>query len=182
MANAKRSEKIAHWLELGPEKMAESLWVLWQRNQNLKREAQGMIFRRRCDDAQQQAKLNHYDTLLRQNEILKDVLQDAGIRPKRLEVSYIERDCEHCEAYDKEFDACTSEAWYEEDEEDCKYKNVTATVAFYAYKIDNDMLEGITADFEHSTFDAIEVRDAKTGRVIYQYEKDEKNVLECPST
>lgn len=166
MANVERAEKIKHWMDMGPEKMADQMWKLFVQCNRLKYDTRRSVGDERLKDAKQHAEKTAYDQIVRQNEILKDVLQDSGIRPKKLEITYVERDCERCSAYNNLDGQCYCEAW---GDDDCEFKEVTATVSFYVYRIDDGTLSGITSSFEESEFDAIRVIDAKTGRKIYEY-------------
>jgi len=169
MANQERAEKIKHWMEMGLQGLAEQMWVTWSQNKKLREEARRRICNARKEDKRKEAKLEAYETLLKENERLKDILQDNGIRPKKLEVTYIADDCQHCQFYNRLEDACEGNIWGD----DCITKEVRETVSFYSYKIDDDALSGITADFKEEEFNALEVRDGKTGKVLYEY-KEEK--------
>ena len=170
MANQERAEKIKHWMDMGLQGLAEQMWVTWKQNQQYRVEHRRRMYEVRKHEAGEKAKLAAFDTLLRENEILKDILQDNGIRPKKLEVTYIDNDCKHCQFYDPVRDACGGSMWAD----DCIEKEVRETICFYAYKIDGDMLSGITAGFKEEEIDALEIRDGKTGKILYEYKENEE--------
>lgn len=172
MANIDRAEKINHWLEMGPEKMAAQMWTLYtQRNQykdNLMRTWAG----NEKEISKYRAEREMYDGLLMQNERMAEVLQENGIRPKQLEIKYITQNCEKCPCYDSMEEACTSECY---GDDGCEFKEVTVTIGFYVFEIDDGVINGITSKFDRQEFNAVEIRDAKTGRILYRYSDEEDN-------
>ena len=170
MANTERAEKIKHWLELGPESMAAQMWILYQQREKYKKEARSNLYAQTRMNAKNMLKTGVYETVKRQNECLAEILQTNGIRPKMLEISYITNNCEQCAKYNALEDECCGYI-----DVDCEYKSVTETIAFYAYKIDDGTISGITNDFEKIGIDdAIEIREFETGRLIYKYEEEDE--------
>lgn len=169
MANTERAEKIKHWLELGPESMAAQMWVLYKQREEYREAAKRNLYAQVQANASKMLKTGAYKTLKEQNECLAEILQTNGIRPKMLEISYIANNCEKCAEYNAAEDACCGFV-----DVDCRYKNITETIAFYAYKIDDGLISGITKDFERIGIDAIEIREFETGRLIYKYEEEDE--------
>lgn len=110
------------------------------------------------------------DEISRINENMADVLKENGIKPRKLIVTYQTTNCEKCSFYDGQF--CTDEFSYPDQ---CKYKTTTRTISFYGFSIDNDYLEGITAEFIDVRLDLLKVIDTETNEVLYEYEKEEEN-------
>lgn len=173
MANLERAEKIKHWMDMGLQGLAEQMWITWSQNQKLRKEAQRRLYDARKEFSGELAKLSTYDVLLSENERLKDVLQDNGIRPKKLEVTYITEDCEHCGFYDSVDGSCAGNIWGD----NCPEKEVRETISFYSYIIDDGLLSGITSNFNNEKFNALEVRDGITGKVLYKFKDKENNTL-----
>lgn len=107
--------------------------------------------------------------LIQENENLGEVLQQSGIRPKRLRVVYCERDCGECDFNSGSY--CSSDCF--DDEDDCEVKEVTESISFYTYKIDDGYLSGIVSDFSHANYNVISVTDETTGKVFYEYKEEE---------
>ena len=172
MANIDRAEKINHWLEMGPEKMAAQMWTLYTQRNRYKDSLMSSWAASKKEESKYRAQREMYDEVLMQNERMAEVLQENGIRPKRLEIKYITQNCEKCPYYDSLEGACTSECY---GDDGCEFKEVTVTIGLYVFEIDDGVIKGITSKFDHQEFDAVEIRDAKTGRLLYRYSDEEDN-------
>lgn len=113
--------------------------------------------------------------IVKENETLKEIIEENGIRPHKLLVTYIERDCENC-----------GNNGYYTGEWDCQgcgyiegfgsWEKVVETISFYSYRIDEERLTGITSGFVDADFEVVRVEDANTGKVLYENGQiDEEN-------
>ena len=95
------------------------------------------------------------------------VLQENGIRPVRLRLTYLYRDCESCQESDGEEPPCAFH--------DCdRVEKVTESVGLYTCFIDGSgTLKGITSQFRTEKFDLLKAVDERTGEVIYEYNQTE---------
>ena len=97
------------------------------------------------------------------NNNLMTVLKEYGLVISRLRVEYITEDCDNCPFYCGE--QCCSEGHYDDE---CAWKRMTRVCSFYFYEIDNDLLEGISAELEEESYKLIRVVDERTGHVLYE--------------
>lgn len=104
------------------------------------------------------------------NYNLAKVLQDVGIRPTKLRITYQVDDCPNCE-YAHTDDGYT---WECNDFPDvgCPQKTIVETESFYDYSISDDGMSGITAGFGSEEYDVLKVVDERTGEVIYERKKE----------
>lgn len=110
------------------------------------------------------------EKIVKENEILKEILEENGIRPHRLLVTYIDVNCEHCENngfYDGEWncEGCGHLEWHG------NFERYIETFSFYSYRIDEERLRGITSGFDEADFEVLRVEDANTGKVLYENEQ-----------
>lgn len=105
------------------------------------------------------------------NKRLANIIEENGIRPILLRITYFDHDCYGCgcEYYDPDI-ICNHDPCKE-----CKkYTIVTETQPFYSYQINGDQLCGITGLFEEKSYDAIKIVDLKTDEILYEYKGEEK--------
>ena len=170
--NKNKAGQISEWIGKGAEWCANQLYLArmqrseaYERNRNLEKEVRTLRSRVH----------NDLYILERANKIMADVLGENGIRPTRLRITYLDTDCVHCPCRGSE----DGEGW------DClgcgeevngtiireTEKEVTESIAFYTYKIDDGMLQGITSHFEESEqYDLLKAVDEKTGEVLGEWE------------
>lgn len=97
------------------------------------------------------------------NNNLMTVLKEYGAVISRLRVEYITEDCDNCPCYCGE--QCCSEGYYDDE---CAWKKMTRVCSFYVYEIDDDILEGISAELEKESYKLIRVVDERTGHVLFE--------------
>ena len=170
MANQERAEKIEHWKGMGLEKLAAQMWVTSNQNKELRDKIHKMVYASRRETTEREARLSAFETLKKENEILKFVLEENGVRPTQLEITYVTEDCRNCRFYDMADECCTYHNW----ENVCEYKEICETLSFYAYRIDDEILKGITSDFEKAEFDVLRIRDGRTGKIFYEHEEEDE--------
>lgn len=165
-----RQEQIKEWAEKGAEWCAKRLWD--ERNKLNDTTAKLRCIelkasRLECENA------NGYQTVLRQNHTMAGVLENHGIMPTRLRLTYRAHDehmCEGCDGYGR-------------DCEECAYlQECIETETFYSYRIGQEwwmgerdwVIEGATGEFEYrTTWNLIEVRDDRTNEVIWKRPEQE---------
>lgn len=176
-----KKEQIAEWTQKGAEWCATQLY-----------EARRYLTKERRKNTEIHKELKHLeaqsmvdnDILRHSNKIMSEVLEENGIRPTRLRITYLCRDCDHCDYGEWDDDDhechCSEIGWYNFPNCDeliggdivrGAEKAVTESIAFYTYKIDNGFLSGITGLFEHKYgYDLVKVVDEKTGEIIGEWE------------
>ena len=162
--NTKKEKFREKWMSKGIDDAVNRLWTLQSELNQLANS---------CKEIRKNAEINEVIAcrLRVENERLKDVLQENGIRPKRLLVEYFKEDCENCDhSYYEDYNTpqCGAEENWEGEE--CTYKKVIETMSFYTYQIDDDELWGINSDFEEANFDVVKITDENTGRVVFKGE------------
>lgn len=122
----------------------------------------------------EEIKLSHYGynrktaidlAVKEQNENLKKILEQNGIRPTLLRLEYLASDCTNCD-FKEEDDKCAWVRMYDE----CPIKTCILTNSFYAYSINDDYFEGISKTFETEHYMLAKAVDERTGDIIYQRE------------
>ena len=115
------------------------------------------------------------ETLRLANENLRCILEENGIRPHQLLVTYYDVDCYNCDCYsgdedDQEWEEC----YYRRCDEECPKKKKMEKVSFYTYSVDADVLTGIITTFQKEKYiDVISVVDAQSGKTLFSNEKYE---------
>ena len=101
------------------------------------------------------------ETLRLANENLRCILEENGIRPHQLLVTYED---------DQEWEEC----YYRRCDEECPKKKKMEKVSFYTYSVDADVLTGIITTFQKEKYiDVISVVDAQSGKTLFSNEKYE---------
>ena len=167
MANQERLEKIAYWKGMGLDRIAELHWTVWKQNNDLRKERQRSRYEAHKERMEDFMKVRAAETLLRENEVLKDVLQQNGVRPKKLIVKYTVSDCDNCEFWNSMEKCCEN---YDRYMDDCPEREITQTIGFYTFCIDDGVLSGIEADFTNGEYNTLEIIDDKTGKILFKQE------------
>ena len=166
--NTKKNEDIqakkAEWKEKGIDWCITKLWSTREDAKKTRKELAELFGIK-----------NYLYDVRRENEALKNVLEENGIRATKLRVYYKDKgytrmcllredvaDCpncfeENCEGNEK-IDYC----------HDC-----IETISWYSYKIDNGKIEGIVSNFCKDEYECYKIIDERTGEVLY--EEKEKN-------
>lgn len=163
--NKERKAQIEEWKAKGAEWCAAQLYSA---REQLSKEKE----RRRSEH--EKSMKNIFDShfrypLEKANECMATVLQENGIRPVRLRLTYKYSDCDSChESYGEE--APCAYGYCNQTE------TVTESVGLYTCFIDGSgTLEGITSQFETEKFDLLKAVDERTGEVIYEFTPDKKS-------
>ena len=121
------------------------------------------------------ALMQENDTLKKANENLQKVLEENGIRPQPLIVTYLVPDCYNCDCYDEAGDEeLQDECYYMRCNEECPKKKKMERVSFYTYSVDGNMMQGIVSSFASEKYlEIISVIDARNGKVLFENEKFE---------
>ena len=107
-------------------------------------------------------------TLREVNRNMSKVLQDCGVFPTKLRVTYKESYCEKCDWY-SEFEGCTAYYW---DDETCVLRTFVETFSFFWYQIQDNTLSGITSALKNfMESEILKIVDEKTGEVIFEREE-----------
>lgn len=163
--NKGRKAQIEEWKAKGAEWCATQLYSA---REQLSKEKE-----LRRSDRINMIRTNFFDScfpspLERANDCMATVLQENGIRPVRLRLTYLYRDCESCQESYGERVPC---AFHDCDQE---LETVTESVGLYTCFIDGSgTLEGITSQFKTEKFDLLKAVDERTGEVIYEYTQTE---------
>lgn len=164
--NKDRKEKIQEWASKGAEWCATQLWT-----------AREQAAKEREDKRRLRADLMKADfdrdamfLLERANENMAAVLEESGIRPDRLVLTYLFADCDKCQKECGELSEPPC-VFYDCDKEEI----VTETVGLYTYFISgNGKLEGITSHFQLKNYNLLKAVDGRTGAVLYESSKGQK--------
>lgn len=164
-----KQEKIAEWKAKGIDWLANQLWL--QRNRHLEMNQNLNTVERELRQVKSENEITQ--TVKQQNRNLAKILEENGIRPAQLRITYQEKDCKGCkfgsDLGSGEYD-CYSDF---QDYEYCPKKKIVETVSFYTYKIDNDVICGILNTFDgRGEYDVLKVVDCKTGEVIWEREAE----------
>lgn len=171
-----KKSKIAEWTAKGTEWCAKQLWEARKVNQRTENEKQ--VWKRKAMHSWSQQKVDVY-LLEAANANMANVLRENGIKPTRLRVTYISRDCDNCECKPEdgyESDVCFNcgDIWngrphWEEESEHIE------SISFYTYSINNGYLSGITSQFNSvRDYYLRKVVDERTGEVIGEWEIPEE--------
>ena len=163
---AQKGKFIEKWKSKGIDSVIYQLWIANQRAATFHRTL--LKKKEECDDLAVISK-----RLLSENENLKTVLQENGIRPQKLRIKYRSCDCRRCEYSGFDGDCNYDGDWYAGDAGPCVYKAITRTCSFYTYEIKDNEITGILYDFTECNFDVISVVDGNTGKVIYERSEEE---------
>lgn len=162
--NIDRKEKIQEWQAKGAEWCAVQLWATREqlaKEKEAKRQLHGKLMER-IFESESQYLLAH------ENLCMATVLQENGIRPVKLRLTYLYRDCEQCSASYGNEPTCE---FYECDSEE----KVIESVSLYTYSIDGKgNLKGITSQFKVENYNLLKAVDERTGEVIYAVDPDKE--------
>ena len=161
----KKAETIKEWEIRGAEWCATQLWNAKKKSETDRAGLERYInyWKDKADEFEGRA--NTQKELERVNERLKDILSDNGIRPTKLRLEYIAKECEvgECDA---------DECWSYEDCDFCVEK--VSVLSWYDYEITDGVIEGILSNFEDKRLNCLKIVNERTGEVLYQYETKEE--------
>ena len=165
-----KAERIAKYTGKGVEWCAKKLYEA-RRELEAVRGQKNMYQQEAWKD---RAECDEIETLKKINARMAKILEQNGIRPVRLRITYLACDCEHCE---------NNGNIYGEDAWDCygcgeeinghiyreKEIRVITTEPFYSYELAGNKLAGITGLFEAKEHnEVIKVIDMGTNEVLYE--------------
>ena len=158
--NATKAEKIEQWKEKGIDWLCSQLWNARTQCHNARIETRHAEANYRSA----RAEISAAREVLQINENLARVLEQNGIRPTRLRLTYTS-----CGADIDTYDCCDGDC------DICRaYIKGTGTYSFYDYDISEGKYQsavtitGITAKFKQLNLNVLKVVDERTGEVIYQ--------------
>ena len=162
--NKERAEAIREWSEKGAEWCATQLW-----NARKKAADAGQAIKMYQREAwKERGERNFAYQIKKDNEHLKEILEENGIRPKKLRVYYRDADCPNCENNPEnggEWDC----AYCEDDS-----RQMVESISWYTYKIDDGYITGITSAFKSEDYECYKITDENTGEVLYECKEEEK--------
>lgn len=156
--NTTKAEKIEQWKEKGVDWLCTQLWNARTQCHNARIETQHAEANYRSA----RAEISAAREVTRINENLAKVLEQNGIRPTRLRLTYMSCGAETHDYCDGDCDGCRD------------YIKSTGTYSYYDYDISEGkyqsavIISGITAEFKRLNLDVLKVVDERTGEVIYQ--------------
>lgn len=160
MSDKTRIKAIAEWMKKEPIWLAEQLWSARKNAKNAREEVSE--YREKLWKLERQN--DSVNEIQEANKIMADVLEQNGIRPTRLRLTYIFHDCDNCK-YDED-------DWYVCDNCD-EEKEYVESISFYTYKVHDGFLEGITSQFKEEEYELVKLVDERTGEVIGEWKKDD---------
>lgn len=155
-----KQEKIAEWKAKGIDWLANQLWQ--QRNNHIDMNKRYGQLESRLWHVKAENEV--VEIIKQQNFNIARILEESGIKPTKLRITYQEKDCHDCEDYDGQ--DCVSDF---PDYECCPKKRIVQTVSFYAYRVDAGVLTGIVSDFKtRNEYDVLKIVDERTGEGIWE--------------
>lgn len=158
--NKRRKDTIAEYEAHGAQWCAEKLYAAREARDAMRERAKQMYE----EMMRAFGKAGVYNAVMEANENLARVLTESGIRPTLLRVYYSEYHCDRCDNED-------CDRYIAEECDD--FDDVVETISFYAYRIENDMLEGINTEFKTRLMECKKIVDERTGEVLYEAKEEE---------
>lgn len=159
-----KQQIICEWVEKGAEWCANKLYEerrVKEKINDREKRLESALRHEQCENAE-------IDTLREVNRNMSKVLQDCGVFPTKLRVTYKGSYCKKCGYYD-EFEGCLAEFW---DEEDCVLTTFVESFSFFWYQIEDNTLSGITSTLKNfRAGEILKIVDEKTGEVIFEREE-----------
>lgn len=169
-----KAEQIEQFKQKGLEWCAEKLYIA--RKERDACEAGRKRYQTECWQLRHEAK--ETEMLKCVNHRIAKLLEENGVRPVRLRITYKDCDCEHCENNGNIYgeDAWDCQGCGEEvDGEIWRNKEITVTETepFYSYQLSGNKLAGITGNFESNDYsEVIKVVDLSTNEVLFEKKEE----------
>ncbi len=171
-----KTEKIEYYKGKGLDWCAEQLWnakeaAQTEREYGKRLRNENYALRHEAEEAK---------LLKKVNVRIAKLLEENGIRPVRLRITYKDCDCKHCEnnGYIYGEDAWDCQGCGEEiDGEIWRNKEITVTETepFYSYQLSGNKLAGITGTFEANDYsEVIKIVDLSTNEVLFEERKEKQ--------